>query len=248
MSPSKIDTEMREQRILDAASALISHYGYDKTTVDDIAREAGVSKGAIYLHFKGKEALFEGILRREMFAYGQSWLDYIEADPQGGTIGGLYRAVLHAINSNPLMSAMIRRDRRIMGSYLRKPDHMFTALRSGSLWADTLRAMQEAGAVRQDRDPVVMAHIMDLFSFGLVSVEEFKQSEDIPPFHIVMETMADMMDELLTPEDGGNREAGRAIIQELAATSRRYFEQMQPHNKSNADDADLCRLVLSLSK
>lgn len=235
MSPSKIETDSREQRILDAASALISHYGYDKTTVEDIAREAGISKGAIYLHFDGKEALFEGLLRREMFAYGQSWLDYMESDPRGGTIGSLYRAVLHAINSRPLMSAIIRRDRRIMGSYLRKPDNMFTALQSGSLWADTLRAMQEAGAVRRGWDPVVIAHILDLFSFGLVSVEEFKQPDNIPSFDVVMETMAEMMDQLLTPEDGGNREAGKAIIQELAAVSRRYFEQMQVQVKPDTD-------------
>ncbi len=46
----------RAQRILDAAANLIAHYGYDKTTVDDIARAAGVSKGAIYLHYRSKEA------------------------------------------------------------------------------------------------------------------------------------------------------------------------------------------------
>ncbi|MEM7028378.1 MAG: helix-turn-helix domain-containing protein, partial [Chloroflexota bacterium] len=42
---TKSDNKEREERILDAASNLFVHYGYDKTTVDDIAREAGVSKG-----------------------------------------------------------------------------------------------------------------------------------------------------------------------------------------------------------
>ena len=45
----------RERRILDAAVRLIAHYGYDKTTVGDIAHEAGVSKGAVYLHWPGKD-------------------------------------------------------------------------------------------------------------------------------------------------------------------------------------------------
>ena len=57
----------REQRILDAAADLIAHFGYDKTTVDDIARRAGVSKGAIYLHFKSKDDLFEGLLTSNTF-------------------------------------------------------------------------------------------------------------------------------------------------------------------------------------
>jgi AcrR family transcriptional regulator len=44
-------------RVLDAAERLLARFGYDKTTVDDIAREAGLSKRTIYLHFSGKEAV-----------------------------------------------------------------------------------------------------------------------------------------------------------------------------------------------
>ena len=43
------------QTILDAADRLIAHYGYKKTTMDDVAREAGIGKGTIYLYFKSKE-------------------------------------------------------------------------------------------------------------------------------------------------------------------------------------------------
>jgi AcrR family transcriptional regulator len=41
--------------ILDAADRLLARYGYRKMTVDDLAQEAGVGKGTIYLHFSGKE-------------------------------------------------------------------------------------------------------------------------------------------------------------------------------------------------
>src|SRR5688572_10215167 len=44
-------------RVLDATERLLARFGYDKTTVDDIAEEAGVSKRTIYLHFPGKEAV-----------------------------------------------------------------------------------------------------------------------------------------------------------------------------------------------
>jgi AcrR family transcriptional regulator len=52
------NTTLREdmrQTILDAADRLIAHYGYKKTTIDDVAREAGIGKGTIYLYFKSKE-------------------------------------------------------------------------------------------------------------------------------------------------------------------------------------------------
>ena len=41
--------------ILDAAERLVAHYGYRKMTMDDLAREVGIGKGTIYLHFSSKE-------------------------------------------------------------------------------------------------------------------------------------------------------------------------------------------------
>jgi AcrR family transcriptional regulator len=42
-------------RILDATERLLARYGYQKTTMDDLAREAGIGKRTIYLHFASKE-------------------------------------------------------------------------------------------------------------------------------------------------------------------------------------------------
>ena len=41
--------------ILDAADTLLARYGYRKMTIDDLAREVGIGKGTVYLHFKSKE-------------------------------------------------------------------------------------------------------------------------------------------------------------------------------------------------
>ncbi len=41
--------------ILDATDRLLARYGYRKMTVEDIASEAGIGKGTIYLHFSSKE-------------------------------------------------------------------------------------------------------------------------------------------------------------------------------------------------
>lgn len=48
--------ELRET-ILDATERLLARYGYRKMTVEDIAREVGVGKGTIYLHFSSKEEI-----------------------------------------------------------------------------------------------------------------------------------------------------------------------------------------------
>jgi len=47
----------KQQRILNAAADLFVRYGYRKTSMDDVARQAGVAKGTLYLYFKTKADL-----------------------------------------------------------------------------------------------------------------------------------------------------------------------------------------------
>ena len=47
--------ETVKEAILDATDRLLARFGYRKMTVDDIAAEAGIGKGTIYLHFTSKE-------------------------------------------------------------------------------------------------------------------------------------------------------------------------------------------------
>jgi len=224
--PGKSENREREERILDAAAQLIIRYGYDKTSVSEIADVAGISKGAIYLHFTSKEALFEALLRREFLRYADSWFGYIEADPHGGTIGGIYKAVLYAVNHSPFMTAIVKQDPRILGNYLRKPNNLFAQLESPSLRSDFLVAMQAAGVVRADVDAQVMAHIMDMLSYGLVGLSELKPPTAHPPFDELMNTIADMLDRMLTPP-GADRERGKHIIRAMADQARAYFTVTQ---------------------
>ena len=57
-------SERSRKQILDAALKLFSHRGYGATGVNDIAEEAGLSKGNIYHHFPDKEAMFRALLER----------------------------------------------------------------------------------------------------------------------------------------------------------------------------------------
>ena len=53
-------TAVREEvrdAILDATDRLLARYGYRKMTVEDIAREVGIGKGTVYLHFASKEEI-----------------------------------------------------------------------------------------------------------------------------------------------------------------------------------------------
>lgn len=86
-----------EKRIQEAAVRVLFRQGYNKTTMQDIADEAGVARSTIYTKWKTKEALFTDLIWIESEAYMDSWLDLVEQDPDGGKLQGLYRNALLAI-------------------------------------------------------------------------------------------------------------------------------------------------------
>ena len=55
--PSVVQTKEIREAILDATDHLLSSYGYKKMTIDDLAREVGIGKGSVYLHFASKEEI-----------------------------------------------------------------------------------------------------------------------------------------------------------------------------------------------
>ena len=225
---NKSNNVEREQGILDAAANLFIHYGYDKTTVSDIAREAGISKGAIYLHFKSKDELLEALIIREIEAYGEAWLELINADPNGGTIGGMYKNMLYALNNNEFMAAIFGKDGRILGNYLRKPSNLFKAAdpKQNSRY-DFVKMMQDAGAVRQDIEAEVIAHIMNMLGYGLIAISNIMPKESIPNTGAIIEGIAVIMDSALTPVSGSDREIGKTIVNQIANTKRHQFQEQQ---------------------
>jgi len=229
------DHDEREAQILRAAAAVIIRQGYDKTTMSDIADEAGVSRGTVYLYFKGKEELFEALLYWEWTQYSQIWLEALESDPRGGTIGGFYRALFRAVSSRPLMASMMRRDRRVLGNYLRKPDNLVARKESVSTTVDLIKALQAVGAVRQDLDPEVTAHLLETLSYGQLSIADFKSPDQLLPFPVVMEALASLLDRWLLPDDGVDSEAGKQIFRQMAVATKEQLEQMRRAREQAGD-------------
>lgn len=68
--------EQTVEQILEVSLRLFSEKGYEKTTMQDIVNALGMSKGAIYHHFKSKEELIDavtthGYFKRNSFANAQ---------------------------------------------------------------------------------------------------------------------------------------------------------------------------------
>lgn len=54
-----------QQRITEAFERHVNAHGYDKTTLDDVARELKISKKTIYVHFDGKRDIYAQLVTRQ---------------------------------------------------------------------------------------------------------------------------------------------------------------------------------------
>jgi len=213
----------RANRILDAALKLISHYGYDKTTVGEIAAEAGVSKGAIYLHWSSKEELFEALVWRETWRYTDDFMARVEADPDGGTLFGMFKHSLAALPDHPFIQALVGKDRRILGDLIRR-DHGRLLQNRCQMSKEFFRQMQDAGAIRADLDPAIVAYIGSVLRYGFISIDEVIPPDEAPPLEAVLDAVVDIFSRAWTPEGGGNSEAGKRIIAHMLAAYRQQRE------------------------
>ncbi len=70
---TKEDALATRHSLLDAAELLFQAQGVSRTSLNDIARQAGTSRGAIYWHFKDKADLFNAMMERVTLPLEQSF-------------------------------------------------------------------------------------------------------------------------------------------------------------------------------
>ena len=112
------DPAKRDQ-ILDGARIVFTRMGFDGASMSDITREAGVSKGTIYVYFKNKEDLFLALIARQRNAFFGNLRQLLEEKkPVRDTLlqyGEMLATTL-------LSSDAIRAQRAIIGTVGRMPE------------------------------------------------------------------------------------------------------------------------------
>ncbi len=107
----KVVPEYKEEarsRILDAASRVFAEKGYHEATMEDVAKQLGVSKGALYLYFSSKERLFEAMSRTAPRAFKE--ILYSTFNTQANPVESATRffdAMMKRFGSNPRLSLEI---------------------------------------------------------------------------------------------------------------------------------------------
>ncbi|MBZ0297680.1 MAG: TetR/AcrR family transcriptional regulator [Anaerolineae bacterium] len=221
-----------ELRILSAAARLIGHYGYEKTTIDEIARDAGVAKSTLYTRWKTKESLVYAVIWHETRLFMEDWLVRVEADPKGGTFAGLFSTALRAMQANSFILSIYGDNRRVFGRMLNQPQMRDIYRERREMIRYMLSRLQDVGAVRNDVDLELFSYVGVTIQYGLLNIGELIPDGETPSMDKVIDQMADMMTRYLEPPGGGDSEAGKAVIREFTAQIRERLKSFEARSLS----------------
>ena len=209
--------QTRAQRILDAASTTILRWGYQKTTLDDIARQAGVAKGTIYLHWKTREELFTALLKRERVELTEDLKQRIAADPAGATLRGILKHSALALMKRPLLKAVLLRDMEVLGKLAQSEYSSAAYTERLEGFKTYLELLREHDLVRTDLSLRAQVYMLSAIFAGFFLVAPLMPEE----FTLSDEELADLMAETVHC----TLESGRSVPSDELQTVSHAFMQ-----------------------
>jgi AcrR family transcriptional regulator len=219
--------QAREVRILEAAGVLLARWGYRKTTVDDVAREAGVGKGTIYLHWKDKTALFQAAIWHASRQVTADVMRRVSADPEGGQFYRLWTHGLVAIYANPLLAAIMSGRTDILRGLVDSLDAGTVSHLFGNSEAQIER-LQGAGLIRSDLSPRVVTFMISSLKLGIVEASRFAPAVQEPTQGELTDALSDLMRRWLAPErPPADSERGKHIMAEWLQQTDAIFDQSE---------------------
>ena len=203
--------EARAQRILDAAAALILRWGYQKTTLDDVAKQAGVAKGTLYLHWNTREELFVALVKREKLELAEDLKQRIDADPEGATLRGLLKHSALALMQRPLLKAILLRDMDVLGklAHSEQSSAAYTERLTG--FKTYLELLREHHLVRTDLSLRAQVYLLGALFAGFFLVAPLMPDEFMLSDEELAELMAETVHCTLEPDHAVASDALQAV-------------------------------------
>ncbi len=161
-------TTATTDRMLEAAQLCFSRYGFQKTSMEDIAREAGVSRGSIYRHFPDKESLYRAVAGDQ----ARHFIDELrrrtaKLESLSDQLVEAAQLTLTFVEANPLNAAMQRTDPDAFVRLLTTDSHDLLAMGVEAV-IPLIEAAVERGEVRSDLDVRRAAEWMTRIVFSLI--------------------------------------------------------------------------------
>ena len=146
--------------MLDAAYEEFCRVGIQRTSMEDVARRAGVTRTTVYRHVANKEALVDQVLQREFQRHVGQYLEAIQAATTAADrIVDGYLTTIQAIRRNPLLGGLLPTELdSLVASMAGTADHVLSMARL--FVAQLLRIEQQAGEIAAAVDIDFVADVM----------------------------------------------------------------------------------------
>jgi AcrR family transcriptional regulator len=185
----------RRRQILDGARRCFAEYGYDKATVRRLEQAIGMSRGAIFHHFRDKDSLFLAVAEDDtatmVATVAEHGLVQVMRDlrdrADSSDVPGWLGTQLE-------VSRRLRTDPDFAKRWAARSDAISAATR------DRLRRQRDAGVLRDDVDIQTLARFLELAYDGLVlHLATGRSADDVAP---VLDLVEDAVRRQRTPRTG----------------------------------------------
>jgi TetR/AcrR family transcriptional regulator, transcriptional repressor for nem operon len=200
------DPERTRERLLQAASREVYRTGFQSASLDKILASTGVTKGALYYHFKSKEALGYAVVE-EVIApdvYGK-WVRPLQSvkDPIGALIGAVRRIPIRPedVRGGCQLNNLAQEMSPLDAGFRKRLARIFDAWREAV--ASVLRKGQANGGVRRDVEPTDAAGLLIAMVEGYGSLA--KNAQDPKVMKAGIKNIVNWLRSLRTP---GNHRRG----------------------------------------
>ncbi|MBH0119419.1 MULTISPECIES: TetR/AcrR family transcriptional regulator [unclassified Rhodococcus (in: high G+C Gram-positive bacteria)] len=172
------DTEEARAQILKAAESMFQRYGVSKTTMDDIAKEAGVSRPTVYRYFGDRDSLITALIEarsRRLFDKARAYLRERKtlADQ---IVDGLIFLVERG-RHDPIVRLIVSPEHMDLATALVGSTGLAARL-TYEMWAPLLAEARERGEIRDGLTDEEICEWIALVQLVLVGRMDFSSEED----------------------------------------------------------------------
>jgi TetR/AcrR family fatty acid metabolism transcriptional regulator len=153
----------KRERILIAAERIFARHGFFAARVSEIAREAGVADGTIYLYFKSKDDLLISLFENRMKQVNDKLRGAIADRPPAEQLRAFIQTYLQLVSDEPTAAEVLTIELRQSSKFMKEYDN--------PQFADFLRMLGGIiadGQARGELDPAIPSHIAARMIFGIV--------------------------------------------------------------------------------
>jgi TetR/AcrR family transcriptional regulator, fatty acid metabolism regulator protein len=153
----------KRERILAAAERIFARHGFFAARVSEIAREAGVADGTIYLYFKSKDDLLISLFENRMKQVNDQLRRAIADQPPAAQLRAFIQTYLQLVSDEPTAAEVLTIELRQSSKFMKEYDN--------PQFADFLRMLGGIiadGQARGELDAAIPSHIAARMIFGIV--------------------------------------------------------------------------------